>query len=755
MSSPFFAYTNRLSALPGDVVELKVSTSASSFQSKLVVVRGAELAEERQILDVVPVSGLGPTRHVGREQPLALGSYARVDDCACLSLSNSGTVRVLIMPTLLPNRPSAVVARWDETTSTGWWVGVVDGKATLILSDGVSRCELRSAQLETWTWYCIAAAWNATTGRAEVAVKPVANSANSRRSALCDPQITARTSGVAVAPGQCSAPTCIAAHWSSANGAAGGHFNGKIESPTIWSQAMDVGNVCKLELDPALTESPLVEWNFADGISADGIPGSLCMDRGPKGLHATLIGQPSRAVTGALWTGDEHVFTRAPAQYAAIHFHEDDLEDAQWESDVIVELPHDCHSGLYAFHLSDGEGGEDYYPFWVRPGPGDQRADVLLLFPTATYLAYANDREGTEGDLAEAQGAHTYVITNTELKIAANPGVGLSLYDEHVDGSGVGYSSARRPIPNMRPHNRHASGSVWGLAADVHIVNWLNQIDEPFDVATDEDLEREGRELLRQYKVVITGSHPEYCSAGSLDAFENYLGVGGRVMYLGANGFYWVASPHPTKGHLLEVRRGTSGTRAWESAPGEHYHAFTGELGGLWRHRGRAPQKLFGVGFSGEGFDRSSGYVTLSDWHDPNLTWAVEGLQETTDFGTFGWVGDGAAGHEVDRYDLALGSPLDAYVLATSAGLHSANYMRATEELGINRPGATGPEDPMLRADVTIFATESGGAVFATGSIAWAGALAHNKFRNPISQLTTNVLRRLLEPTPITREGRP
>ena len=57
---------------------------------------------------------------------------------------------------------------------------------------------------------------------------------------------------------------------------------------------------------------------------------------------------------------------------------------------------------------------------------------------------------------------------------------------------------------------------------------------------------------------------------------------------------------------MIEVRKCEQGSRAWQAKPGEYYHATSGERGGLWRTRARAPQKLFGVGFTAEGFDRCS-----------------------------------------------------------------------------------------------------------------------------------------------------
>ena len=70
-------------------------------------------------------------------------------------------------------------------------------------------------------------------------------------------------------------------------------------------------------------------------------------------------------------------------------------------------------------------------------------------------------------------------------------------------------------------------------------------------------------------------------------------------MYMGGNGFYWITSLDST-GRFIEVRR-EHGTEHWQGAPGETYHATTGEFGGLWRFRGRAPQRLVGVGFTAQG----------------------------------------------------------------------------------------------------------------------------------------------------------
>jgi len=46
-------------------------------------------------------------------------------------------------------------------------------------------------------------------------------------------------------------------------------------------------------------------------------------------------------------------------------------------------------------------------------------------------------------------------------------------------------------------------------------------------VVTDHDLHEDGVALLKPYRVVIAGQHPEYYSERMQDAMEQYLGRGG------------------------------------------------------------------------------------------------------------------------------------------------------------------------------------------------------------------------------------
>src|SRR5262249_47282592 len=189
-----------------------------------------------------------------------------------------------------------------------------------------------------------------------------------------------------------------------------------------------------------------------------------------------------------------------------------------------------------------------------------------------------------------------------------------------------------------------------------HLVDWLRARDFRYDVATDEDLDRDGLELVRPYNVVVTGSHPEYYSTRMLDALEGYVQGGGRLMYMGGNGFYWIISYHPEKPYLMEVRGAEAGSRAGQARPGEYFHSTSGERGGLWRNRGRPPQRLVGVGFTAEGFDHSSYYRRLPDSFDPRARFIFEGGGDEELIGDFGLVGGGAAGYEVGPHSSEAGT---------------------------------------------------------------------------------------------------
>jgi N,N-dimethylformamidase len=427
----------------------------------------------------------------------------------------------------------------------------------------------------------------------------------------------------------------------------------------------------------------------------------------------------------------------APEQYAAIHFHADDLYDAGWEPCLEYRVPHDLQTGVYACRLRVSDD-EDYVPFFVLPARGGKTPDTAFLAATATYLAYANIR--TLLERPEPFG----VQTRNERKLVDHPEFGLSTYDRHLDGSGVHTSSPLRPLLTLRPKSWS-----WSLTSDMNIVAWLNRRGEAHDVITDDALHEEGLELLRRYRVVITGTHPEYYSTRMREALLAFLEQGGRLMYLGGNGFYWRIAYSEVWPGAIEVRRAEGGTRPWIAEPGEYHHAFTGEFGGLWRRIGCPPNELVGVGFSAQGFPRSTYFEKTAAAEDPRARFIFEGVSSQC-FGAFGSNGGGAAGEELDRFDHHLGSPPHAIVLASSRD-HPPEILRTIEEVTTTNSlffnGQIRP-DPLAHADMVFFETPNGGAVFSVGSIAWSGSLSYANYDNDVARITGNVLCRFKEPVP-------
>jgi len=263
-----------------------------------------------------------------------------------------------------------------------------------------------------------------------------------------------------------------------------------------------------------------------------------------------------------------------------------------------------------------------------------------------------------------------------------------------------------------------------------------------YDVITDEDLDVEGEALLKPYKVIVTGSHPEYWSGPMLDGMQAYLEKGGRLMYLGGNGFYWVTSMDPEGKHTVEIRR-RDGTETWEAAPGEYYHSTTGEFGGLWRFRGRPPQQLVGVGFSAQGGDKGVPFRRQAGSLDPRASWIFDGIGPDELIGdhfslVLGW---GAAGSEVDRADSLLGTPPHALVLATAAGFSDV-YQHVVEEVLQSGTKEGGTANPWVKGDMIYFEYPNNGAVFSSSSISWDGSLSYNNYDNAVSKVTGNVLKR-------------
>jgi N,N-dimethylformamidase len=475
----------------------------------------------------------------------------------------------------------------------------------------------------------------------------------------------------------------------------------------------------------------------------------MAHDIGTLHAHATLHRLPTRAMTGSAWTGAVQVWTDAPEQYGAIHFHDDDQGDLGWAESFALAIPEDWPSGFYCARIRNA-AGEDRIPFFVRPAA--PRAALAVLVPTFTYQVYGcYVRPGRGAEIAERAAAWGALAETPDM----NPQFGLSTYNYHADGSGVAIATMRRPMLDTRPGqislmDPSPGGSGTGrICADSYVIDWLTRLGLEYDVITDHDLHAEGAASLAPYRAVLALQHPEYHSEAMMIGLEAYLAGGGRLMYLGGNGFYWRAEPCASAPHALELRRAEGGIRVWPTEPGESYHAFGGGYGGLWRRIGRPAHALVGNGFSAQGRHLGFPYHFTDAIGDARVAFMREGIDPAPGdvFGETGFMGGGAAGFELDSADPRYGTPPNALIIAKGVVIHP-DYGPVNEDMLVIRHPR--PQQDWSCADMVFFETAAGGAVFSVGSMTYVGSLPANGYDNILARLTTNVLRRFLQEAPFS-----
>ena len=691
-------YLDNLYASPGDefVVRVSVLDGTGRYRAELVRLICGETGPDGPGLKEETIGTTLAGEYEGHEQPVPIGSYARVDGLPPLDALE---LSLLVWPTL-PGRGAQALISLDRLR-----LELDDrGAAALTIDDETISTGL---PLRPKAWYRVDARYDSATGEAIVRSTPLPGLHVDR---------AGEASGTLRRGVHVVGPLLIAA----APGPRGAtrHFNGKLEAPALRSVAL------------------AAEWDFSRAIGTDRIA-----DRSGHGLHGRTVNAPKRAVTGARWDGSVHDWRQDPGHYGAIHFHQDDLYDAQWQPSLRFHLPEHLRSGYYAVKLQ-ASGPPFYVGFVVSPKAGAPRAKLAVLASTVTYLAYANYRRRMSPGPFELTMGALPTVDMIDVLLAEHPEFGGSTYDVHKDGFGVGHASLRRPLFNMRP-----TGRFWNFSLDLCLIDWLEAQGIAYDVISEHELHERGVELLNPYRAVLTPSHPEYHSLEMLQAIEAYLAAGGRFMYLGGNGFYWRVSFDPAHPGMIELRRAEDGTRAWAEQPGQYYHA-TGEYGGLWRRIGRPPNTLVGIGFIAQGFDASSYYRRTAASRDPRAAFLFDGIEDEI-IGDFGAWGGGAAGLEIDCYDAGLGSPPHALVVASSEN-HSNAFLLVNEEMLSNSRGVDGTLNARIKADIVFFETPAGGAVLSTGSIAFVASLAHDNYRNNVSRLLRNAILRFIDPEPFS-----
>ena len=198
----------------------------------------------------------------------------------------------------------------------------------------------------------------------------------------------------------------------------------------------------------------------------------------------------------------------------------------------------DWASGLYFARLTSADGRVGFAPFVVRPlRLGEHRVAVVL--PTLTWQAYNLRDEGGDG-----RGDSWYADWRTKTVRMGRPFL----------SRGVPYNFRRYDLP---------------------FLTWLARTRRDVDVLAQSDLETaaSSRVLAEAYDLIVFPGHHEYVTTREYDLVEGYRNLGGNLMFLSANNFFWQV-----------VRRGQYLTKTK-----------------LWRDLGRPEAALIGVQYRANG----------------------------------------------------------------------------------------------------------------------------------------------------------
>jgi hypothetical protein len=304
--------------------------------------------------------------------------------------------------------------------------------------------------------------------------------------------------------------------------------------------------------------------------------------------------------------------------------------------------------------LETDDGRLGFAPFVLRPlAPGASR--VAAVLPTNTWQAY-------------------------------------NLYDADGDGWGdTWYAGGVPPVVLDRPYRERGVPPRF-RRYDFPFLRWLEKSRREPDILADDDLEAipSGDELRRHYDLVVFPGHSEYMTAHAYDVVERFRDLGGRLVFLSANNFFWGVEK---QGNVM--RRTTQ-----------------------WRAASRPEARLCGVQYRANDDGRRQGPFVVSD---PDAApWLFEG----TGLALGKTLGDEVGGFGIEIDMTTPDSPSGTRVLALIPNLFG---------LG-------------LHAEMSYYETTAGARVFSAGVLDFPAVLLYPAgFR-----LMDNLWRHMLEDLPAT-----
>jgi hypothetical protein len=308
-------------------------------------------------------------------------------------------------------------------------------------------------------------------------------------------------------------------------------------------------------------------------------------------------------------------------------------------------------SGLYFVQLMASDGRVGYAPFVIRPAKlGENR--VLVVLPTNTWQAY-------------------------------------NFYDANGDGYGdTWYAGApNRTVDLSRPYITRGVPPRFHRY-DLGFLHWLAWTGKTVDYVSDSDFAfvPDGDALAHVYDLIVFEGHEEYVTDHEYDVVERYRDLGGNLMFLSSNNFFWRVEKDGQ-----QIRRTAQ-----------------------WRQLGKPEAGLIGVQYvANDRGEHQGDYVVQSATTAPWL-WQDTGL---TDGST---LGDYVGGYGIEIDETSAATPPGTIVLAQIPNLFG----------------------PGLTAEMTYYETPAGAKVFAAGAMDFGGSATFW----PVRRMLENLWQRLSLP---------
>jgi N,N-dimethylformamidase len=306
-------------------------------------------------------------------------------------------------------------------------------------------------------------------------------------------------------------------------------------------------------------------------------------------------------------------------------------------------LAGDWPTGVYAVRLTAKDGRTGFAPFVLRPKTlGTSKHAVVV--PTNTWQAY-------------------------------------NFYDADGDGFGdTWYAGGNPPVVLTRPYRDRGVPPRFHRY-DAPFLRWLSVTDKSPEFITDDDLEtiESGDELRRLYDFIAFPGHTEYETAHVYNIVRRFRDLGGRMIFLSANAFFWKVDRTPNQLHRVT----------------------------LWRSLGRPEAGLLGAQYRANDNGTHQGpYQVVGAQSVP---WLFEG----TGLENGSLIGDTVGGYGIEVDARTSASPPGTVLVAVIPDIFG----------------------PGVNAEMTYYETDAGARVFNAGTLDFAGSV----LTYPVSRLLENL----------------